>query len=125
MQREESSQTGSDDAIADANLCILSLFASLHGQALDIRQLHHQFCAPGALSAPAFGSADMLRALADLGYEARRKRGSLARLSEQALPLLLEGRDGRFLLLGRIDTDAAGEPLLLAQRAGEATPRRY
>jgi subfamily B ATP-binding cassette protein HlyB/CyaB len=97
----------------DRDALQLRLFAQLHGVSLDVGQIRRLF-------RPESDGADvseMLRVLAELGFEARRVKGKLRKLERAALPVLLEGRDGAFILLGRIEGDRA-----LVQRPGRQGP---
>lgn len=98
-----------------ANLDLLRLFAQLNGLSLDAQQLAHYFSDP----ATPMGLPEMIHALHDLEFDASMETGKLSHLAAGMLPLIAEGSDGRFLLLGRID---AGQVIL--QVAGERQPRQ-
>lgn len=98
-----------------ANLDLLRLYAQLHGLSLDARQLAHYFSEPGK----PIGMVEMIAALHALEFDAAVEKGRADQLGAGLLPLIAEGHDGRFMLLGRIE---AGE--VVAQVAGESQPRQ-
>lgn len=98
-----------------ANLDLLRLYAQLHGLSLDARQLAHYFSEPGK----PIGMVEMIAALHALEFDAAVEKGPADQLGAGLLPLIAEGHDGRFMLLGRIE---AGE--VVAQVAGESQPRQ-
>jgi len=108
---EQGERSGGDSA----NLDLLRLFAQLNGLSLDAQQLAHYFSNP----AKPMGLPEMIRALHDLEFDASMETGKLVQLAAGMLPLIAEGNDGRFLLLGRID---AGQ--VIVQVAGERQPRQ-
>jgi subfamily B ATP-binding cassette protein HlyB/CyaB len=103
------------DGIDQSNLELLKLFAHLHGINLDSRQLAHYCHIPGQH----IGPAEMIQALVTLDFEAKLQSGRLGKINAGRLPLLAEGKDARFLLVGRIDNDS-----LTVQVAGEGQPRQ-
>lgn len=108
---EHGERSGGDSA----NLDLLRLFAQLNGLSLDAQQLAHYFSDP----AKAMGLPEMIQALHDLEFDASMETSKLAQLAAGMLPLIAEGSDGRFLLLGRIDADQ-----VIVQVAGERQPRQ-
>lgn len=98
-----------------ANLDLLKLFAQLHGMSLDSQQLTHYFGVPGKL----LDASELVQALAALEFEASLQSGRLNQINAGRLPLLAEGKNARFLLVGRIDGDG-----LMVQVAGESQPRQ-
>ncbi|BEV16175.1 type I secretion system permease/ATPase [Herbaspirillum sp. DW155] len=102
-------------AADSANLDLLRLYAQLNGLSLDARQLAQYFSEPDK----PIGLAEMVAALHALEFDASVEKGRTGQLGASLLPLIAEGRDGRFLLLGRIE---AGE--VVAQVAGEDQPRQ-
>jgi subfamily B ATP-binding cassette protein HlyB/CyaB len=108
------------DASADASVtekqaALLQLFAQLRGLNVDRRQLIDQFFSPGE----AFGPAQLVLALEGLGFEVRRLSGAFSKLAREMTPFIAEGRDGSFLLVGRV-----GEDGVVIQAVGDAQPTR-
>lgn len=103
----------------ERNLLALQLFAQLHGVHIDAKALTHYFGAAGATP----DAAGIVAALSDFGLRAQRAgiagRNSLRKLKQARLPLLLEGRDGDLILLGKIDGEQA-----LVQHAHRDAPER-
>jgi subfamily B ATP-binding cassette protein HlyB/CyaB len=99
----------------DEHVFVLRLFAQLNGLTVDREQLARQLePAGGKLDA-----AEAVRALEELGFEARRVSGNFRKLTHALPPLLLETRDGGFVLVGRIEGES-----VLAQRAERREPER-
>lgn len=98
-----------------ANLDLLRLYAQLNGLSLDARQLAQYFSDPDK----PIELAEMVAALHALEFNASVENGRTGQLGAGLLPLIAEGRDGRFLLLGRIEGAE-----VVVQLAGEDQPRQ-
>ncbi|WDZ98131.1 type I secretion system permease/ATPase [Herbaspirillum sp. WKF16] len=98
-----------------ANLDLIRLYAQLNGLSLDAQQLEHYFSVPGTI----LGMAEMIQALQGLEFEASLQRGRIEQLNAGMLPLLAEGLDGRFMLLGRVEAGS-----VVVQVAGERQPHQ-
>ncbi|WP_432241409.1 type I secretion system permease/ATPase [Herbaspirillum robiniae] len=98
-----------------ANLDLIRLYAQLNGLSLDAQQLEHYFSVPGKI----LGMAEMIQALQGLEFDASLQSGRIEQLSAGMLPLLAEGHDGRFMLLGRVEAGS-----VVVQVAGERQPRQ-
>jgi subfamily B ATP-binding cassette protein HlyB/CyaB len=105
----------------DPHLHLLSLLATLNGHSLSPARLARDFPPPEA--DPDALTAYLLRVLRDLGYQSATGRGSFVQLTHLALPSLVEGRDGRWWLLGRIDADPSDGLKVLLQRGGDKAPQ--
>lgn len=107
--------------IADFNIAALGLILRFHEIAVDPAQIRHQF---GAL----FGASEILRCAKEFRLKARLVTTDWLRLAQTPLPALAEGRDGSFVILGKVvDDDKAliqdpqvGRPQLVARADFEA-----
>jgi len=95
----------------DRNLPVVRLFAQLKGLTIDIEQLARQVAPVGGK----LNTVETLRLLADLGFEAHRQSGSWRQLRHALLPVLIEGKGGELILLGKIDKES-----VLIQRPDKA-----
>ncbi len=86
-------------ASPDTGLLGLAMLARFHGVAADPAQLAHEFREPGA----AFGVPQILLAARRLGLQAKPVRTDASRLDRTPLPALALNRDGRFVILARVD----------------------
>src|SRR3982074_671662 len=80
---------------AQTNGEALTLILRFCDIAADAGQIHHRYGNAG------FGMAEILRCAKDLKLKARPLTTDWARLARTPLPALAEGRDGRFVVLGR------------------------
>ena len=85
----------------DSGLIGLVMLARFHNIAADADQLAHDFREPGK----DFGVPQILLAARQLGLKARHVRTDLSRLPQTPLPAMAVDRDGRFVILARIDGD--------------------
>ncbi|MBT0962385.1 type I secretion system permease/ATPase [Denitromonas iodatirespirans] len=90
----------------DTGLACLALLARMHGVAVDPAQLSHEFAPVGAV----VDESALLRAARSTGLKAKAGRFSLAALAGMALPAIALGKDGRFFILARVETDAEHAP---------------
>ncbi len=97
------------------HLMILKLYAHLQGLNLDMDQLARLFVEPDK----PFDMAELILALAELGFVAQRSSGKLDKLAHAALPVIAETKSGEWLLVGRVD-----ESGVLVQRSGASSPER-
>ena len=79
----------------------------------DAEQLRHEF----GRSEARFGEAELLRAARHLGLKASPVDSDWSRLSSISLPAIAQQRDGRFVIIGRVDAERA-----LIQDPREARP---
>jgi ATP-binding cassette, subfamily B, bacterial HlyB/CyaB len=105
----------------DSGVAALVLLLRFHQIAADPAQIRHQF--GGAV----FGAPEILRCAKDLKLKARALTADWSRLAKLSLPALAEGRDGSFVVLGRIVDDkaliqdpAVGRPELISRADFEA-----
>lgn len=113
--RTTASQEGQQNREDGANLELLRLYAQLSGLSLDAQQLAHCFLEPGK----PIGLPELVAALHALEFDASVAHGQIGQLNASLLPLIAEGRDGHFMLVGRIE---AGQVVL--HIAGEQQPRQ-
>ena len=85
----------------DSGLIGLVMLARFHNIAADADQLAHDFREPGK----DFGVPQILLAARQLGLKARHVRTDLSRLPQTPLPAMAVDRDGRFVILARVDGD--------------------
>ena len=85
----------------DTGLIGLVMLARFHNIAADADQLAHDFRESGKN----LTVAQILLAAKQLGLKARQVRTELSRLAQTPLPALAVGKDGRFVILARIDGD--------------------
>lgn len=117
----------------DSSLACLLILARFHGVPADGKQLHHQF---GESGKP-FDETDLLRAAKHLNLKAGVVDSEWARLSVVPLPAMARLKDGRYVVLAKVEaevgTGGAREPGLaggglppgekvLVQDPGEARP---
>ena len=85
----------------DSGLICLMMLARFHNIAADADQLAHDFRESGRdLTVP-----QLLLAAKQLGLKAKHVRTDLSRLPQTPLPAMAVDRDGRFVILARIDGD--------------------
>jgi ATP-binding cassette, subfamily B, bacterial HlyB/CyaB len=97
----------------DTGLQTLLLMASLHGVAADAAQLQHQY------GREPFSTQTILLAAKQLGLSAKLVRQDPARLDRAPLPAVGIDREGRYFVVGKMDT--TNEPTrVLVQRMGES-----
>jgi subfamily B ATP-binding cassette protein HlyB/CyaB len=87
--------------VPDAGLQCLVVIARFHGLDADVADLARRFQPAGA----ACGWRELLRAARAVGLRARRIEGGERSLPTRALPALAEMRDGRHVVLARVDAD--------------------
>lgn len=85
----------------DTGLISLVILARFHQIAADPDQLAHEFCVAGH----PFGTAEILQAAKHLGLKARQVTTNAARLNRTPLPALAIGKDGRFFILARVESE--------------------
>lgn len=92
----------------DTGLECLTLLLRFHQVAVDPAQIAHQF--PGST----LGVTEMLRCAKQLKLKARAVAQDWAGLAKLPLPAIVERRDGRFVILGKVSEDGAlvQDPLL-------------
>lgn len=88
-------------AMPDSGVAALVLLLRFLGVAMDAQQLRHQY------GGVALGVEAMTRCARDMRLKARVVNSDWARLGKTPLPAIAEGRDGRFVILGKIVGDAA------------------
>lgn len=92
----------------DSGLACLVMLARFHGLAVEPEQLAHEFRVDGR----AFSTVEILLAAKKLGLVAKSARVKSERLATTSLPAMAVEKDGRFLILARVDT-TADEPKVL------------
>ena len=97
----------------DTGLQCLMLMARLHGIAVDVMQLQHQY------GRERFTVQTILLAAKKLGLSAKRVHQAPDRLDRAPLPAIGIDRAGNYFLLGKVDT-AAEVARVLIQRPGQA-----
>ncbi len=85
----------------DSGLLGLVILARFHNLSADPDHLAHEFGEPGQI----FGTREILLAARHLGLKARCVHTTLERLDRTPLPALALTRDGRFLILARVDAE--------------------
>jgi subfamily B ATP-binding cassette protein HlyB/CyaB len=85
--------------VAETNVDALTLILRFHEIAADAAQIRHRY------GSAAFGANEILRCAKDLKLKTRLLTTDWARLGKMPLPALVEGCDGRFVVLGRILDD--------------------
>ena len=90
------------------------LLARFFGIPADAQQLRHQFVESGKL----FDETDLLRAAQHLGLKAGAHESSWERLAPTPLPALAHYKDGRYVVLARVDSER-----VLIQDPLEAAPQ--
>lgn len=104
-------------------LALLQLYGQLHHQHVEMDQLKHQFSIydqQGTLKE--FGVGEVLQALHAMGFEANLKRGIRKNFQQEPLPALMFAKDGRLMLVGKINTSDAQGTMVVVQKAGESSP---
>lgn len=99
---------------ADTGLGCVRLMAQLHQQPVDIRALMHEFSPEGK----PFDKIALLRALRSLGFECEFVKRRYKALFKKVLPVIVQLKDGSFVLLGKINEKQA-----LIQIPGEVKPQ--
>jgi subfamily B ATP-binding cassette protein HlyB/CyaB len=74
------------EALADSGLACLAIVGRFHGVPVDAQQLRHDF----AKSREAFSAADLVLAARRLGLKARELTSDWPRLTQTALPALVQ-----------------------------------
>ena len=97
----------------DTGLLSLQLMASLHGIAADGAQLKHAF------GQAVFTRQTVLLAARQLGLTAKLVRQAPARLAQAPLPAIAIDTDGRFFILGKVETGNDGVSKVLVQHPGQ------
>jgi subfamily B ATP-binding cassette protein HlyB/CyaB len=107
-------------AVGDVNIASFGLILRFYEIAADPAQIRHRV-------AGSFGSAEILRYAKEFNLKARTITMDWTRLVQTPLPALAEGRDGSFIVLGKVaDNKAlvqdprAGRPQLLTRADFEA-----
>ena len=88
-------------ASLDTGLIGLVMLARLHNIAVDADQLAHDFREPGQT----FGVPQILLAAGQIGLKAKRVAIAPVRLAQTPLPALAIEKDGRFVILARVDQE--------------------
>ncbi|MGX9729771.1 type I secretion system permease/ATPase [Janthinobacterium aestuarii] len=102
-----------EKTVPDTGLLSLLLMASLHGIAADGAQLKHAF------GQAVFTRQTVLLAARQLGLTAKLVRQAPERLAQAPLPAIAIDTDGRFFILGKVETDADGVSKVLVQHPGQ------
>lgn len=87
----------------DTGLACLALLARFYGIAVNVDQLRHQFAEPGK----PFGDTEVLLAAKHLGLKAGHLETDWPRLATTPLPAIAKQKDGRYVLLARVDEEKA------------------
>ena len=85
--------------LGDTGLVALIMLARFHNIAADANQLAHDFREAGQV----FGVPQILLAAKRLGLKAKQVATQTARLAQTPLPALAIEKDGRFIILARVD----------------------
>ncbi|AQR69441.1 type I secretion system permease/ATPase [Janthinobacterium sp. LM6] len=102
-----------EPAAPDTGLLSLLLMASLHGVPADGAQLKHAF------GQSVFTRQTVLLAAKQLGLTAKLVPQAPERLAQAPLPAIAIGHDGRFFILGKVDTGDGGVSKVLVQHPGQ------
>ncbi|OEZ93383.1 toxin RTX-I translocation ATP-binding protein [Janthinobacterium sp. HH107] len=105
--------TSSTEPAPDTGLLSLLLMASLHGIAADGAQLKHAF------GQAVFTRQTVLLAAKGLGLTAKLVRQAPERLAQAPLPAIAIGHDGRFFILGKVDSSDGAVSKVLIQHPGQ------
>ncbi|WP_410210316.1 type I secretion system permease/ATPase [Aquirhabdus sp.] len=97
----------------NSGLHCLLIMAGLHGIAADEAQLQHEF------GQEAFSTQSVLLAAKKIGLTAKLVRQPLERLDRAPLPAVAIDKEGRYLILAKVDYSNAEAPRVLIQRPGE------
>ncbi|WP_092163420.1 type I secretion system permease/ATPase [Bosea sp. CRIB-10] len=101
-QAQPAASQAAPSAAPDSGLAALALVAAFHRVACDIGQVRHEL---GIGNRPA-SAVDLVRAGRRLRLKIRRSsRTSVASLQKMPLPAILELKDGRFAIYGRLHQD--------------------
>ncbi|MHA7685910.1 type I secretion system permease/ATPase [Cupriavidus sp. PET2-C1] len=87
-------------SVVDTGLECLCLIARFHSLAVEKAQIDHEFRSGASLS-----KQELVLAARKLGLSAKASRVGTQRLSKAALPAIAVGKDGRFLVLAKVDED--------------------
>jgi subfamily B ATP-binding cassette protein HlyB/CyaB len=85
----------------DTGLACLAIVGRFHGVPVDPGQLRHEF----AKARERFTAGDLVRAARRLGLKAREMQSNWERLTQTALPALIEQNDNSFLVAAKIVED--------------------
>ncbi|MGA6829365.1 type I secretion system permease/ATPase [Nitrospira sp. NS4] len=109
--------------VIDTGLVCLLILARFYDLPADGAQLRHQF----AQSGQALSDAELLRAAKHLGLKAGVVTTQWSKLAGTPFPAMAKRRDGRYVVLAKIDGDkaliqdpAAGRPLVLSREQFES-----
>lgn len=91
--------SASDSLKKDSGLLALVIMARLHGITAEPQQLRHEFGESGQT----FTSEDILLAARSISMKARSVSTQLSRLNFIALPCMAKMKDGRFIIIAKID----------------------
>ena len=115
---QQNAATDAGAPIEDTGLASLAIVGRFHGIPVDPSQLRHDF----AKARERFAPGDLVRAARRLGLKARSLKSDWARLTQTALPALVEQGDGSFLVAAKIVEDrillhdtATHQPLALTR----------
>lgn len=115
--------TSDSTGAVDTGLTCLLILARFYDLPADGSQLRHQFAQSGKL----LSDTDLLRAAKHLGLKAGLVKSEWAKLPGTPFPAVAKRRDGRYVVLAKIDGDKAliqdpveGRPLVLAREQFEA-----
>jgi subfamily B ATP-binding cassette protein HlyB/CyaB len=90
--------THSGESDRDTGLDCLAVIARLHGLAIDVGKLRHEFSRSGR----PLDSDDLVRAARSTGLKARAVRSDWQRLRKTPLPAILISKDGHSLVLAKL-----------------------
>jgi len=123
MPDEVERHSSLSSAVTDTGLMCLLILARFHDVPADPAQLRHQFARSGS----PFSDIDILRAAQHLGLKAGVYRSRWSRLAETPLPAVAKQRDGRYLVLAKIEGSKAliqdpalGRPLVQSREEFES-----
>jgi subfamily B ATP-binding cassette protein HlyB/CyaB len=84
----------------DTGLACLCLIARFHSLAVEKAQIGHEFRA-----GPSLSKLELILAARKLGLSAKASRVSAQRLNKAALPAIAIGKDGKFLVLAKVEEE--------------------
>lgn len=103
---------------------LIGLYTKLHHIHLDPAQLTHQFAGyAGQEAVSRVATADVLRILQQLGFDTKLHTGAAKAISQLVLPALMPTRDGKWMLVRKMETGGPTGVVVL-QQAGDSTPRQ-
>src|SRR5438552_12682253 len=99
--RDEMTAETDKSGATDQALSALVALLRFHGVGADVEQIRHR------VGAKAIGIPEILRCAKELGLKARSVTTRWERLANTPMPAIAALRDGRFLIIGKIDGDRA------------------